>query len=68
MRSPLAPLTVLTLLLTVLTLRGNGPITSRGSKPAARYVQAQEGQENSDAASRHRHVMPNHWRAFLLHR
>ena len=68
MRSPLAPLTVLTLLLTVLTLRGNGPVTARGDKPAARYVQAQEGQDNADAASRHRKVMPNHWRAFLLHR
>ena len=68
MRSPLAPLTVLTLLLTVLTLRGNSPIMSRSSKPVTRYVQSHEGHDDSDAAWRHRHAQPNHWRAYVLRR
>jgi hypothetical protein len=66
MRKPLKPLTLLTLLLTFLSLRQSGWFEAKGTKPVVRTAQA--GDLDGAAAWRHRHVLPSHWKQFMLRR
>lgn len=64
MRNPLKPLTLLTLLMTFASMRQSGWFDASPAKTVVRT--AQVGDLNSSPAWRHRHVQPNHWKAFVL--
>jgi hypothetical protein len=67
----LAPVTILTLLLTGLLLPASGWFTERTSaSPTTSQCRTQARQQDlsSDAAWRYRRGQPHHWRAMVLYR
>jgi hypothetical protein len=75
MRLGLAPVTLLTLLLTGTWMTYAGWFASRGGerttprRPDLRaHAQARDGWHTSEAAWRYRRAQPRHWGALVLHR
>jgi hypothetical protein len=67
----LAPVTVVTLLLTGVLLPASGWFSST-ARPASHFsevrAEARAADMSADGARRLRHGQPTHWRAMVLHR
>jgi hypothetical protein len=67
-RIRLAPLTLLTLVLTGLALGAAGWFSPKAPNRTAEIGTARAADLNSEAANRHRRGQPTHWRYVMLHR
>ena len=67
-RIRLAPLTLLTLVLTGIALPAAGWFSSKAPNRTAEVRAARTCDLNSEAANRHRRAQPTHWRYVMLHR
>jgi len=68
MRIRLAPLTLLTLVLTGIALPAAGWFSPKSSNRSGEIRTARAVDLNSETALRHRHGQPTHWRYVMLHR
>ena len=68
MRIRLAPLTLVTLVLTGIALPAAGWFSSpKSSNRSTEIRTARAADLNSETALRHRHGQPTHWRTVMLH-
>ena len=68
MRSALAVLVLLTLVVSFLSFRQSGWLQSLSQNLGAQAGHASQKELDAAALWRHQHVQPTHWKAYLLRR